>query len=68
MARNQRKDFEVWFYSVDDISGIPLWWAGTIATFISVADQAEPQATFFQMAMHVVSKRFPLFIRLQYVK
>ena len=68
MAGNEGKNFEVGLHGINDIFGTPLWRPRRIPHFISVADQAEPQATFFQMAVHVFSKLFPLFIGFEYVK
>lgn len=55
--------FEGGFHSVNDISCSSLRRTRAITLFISVTKKTQPQAVFSQMAIYVLCKAFPLFIR-----
>ena len=63
MAGDQRKDLEIAFDSVHNVSGSPLWrtWGETL--FIGVPNKTEPQAALSQMATDSFSKALPFFAR-----
>ena len=44
MAGNQRKNLEVGFDGIHNVSGTPLWRTWTVTSFISIANETEPSA------------------------